>query len=380
MVCTDSGSAYSYQVQSFSVVYAEHVSGTDTAYLYDNTGSVFIGQQDNSVLYGTGYYDCLAGFQVVITAMSSASDTAFLYDTSGNNTFERHTASGGQLAYSVFYGANFYIQVTGSLEVTVTAASPTDQAYVDDNTIDSRLYATPTATTLTNTAATHFNFLLNYFVNVQIIETSSHETAYMYDSTGGDRFYGTPTESVMAGLDYSIVADGFSTVYAFSAGGGNDYAYMYDAKNNGTFYGYDTQSVMQGSYYYYEAVGFRYAFGLSAGGDTAFLSDAAGSASLDAHQAYSVLYGSTFYNLASNFKTVNVTGNGSRGSDTAFLNDSAGNDEFLAASDDAQLAYPSNVVNIAAFANVLGRSTLGGSDTKSLQAVDYNLALTGNWI
>jgi hypothetical protein len=31
-------------------------------------------------------------------------------------------------------------------------------------------------------------------------------------------------------------------------------------------------------------------------------------------------------------------------------------------------------------ANVAVSSTLGGTDKKLLQAVDYNLALTGNWI
>jgi hypothetical protein len=129
-----------------------------------------------------------------------------------------------------------------------------------------------------------------------------------------------------------------------------------------------------------EPIGFRYLFALSTGGNTAFMSDSAGGATLDTHQTYSVLYGSTFYNLASNFKTVNVTGNGNHGSDTAFLNDSPGNELFNAAGDTAQIIYSASVVNVGAFANVLARSTLGGSDAKSLQAVDYNLAVTGNWI
>jgi cyclophilin family peptidyl-prolyl cis-trans isomerase len=378
---TLSGPGYSYQVNAFPVVYAYQQSGNDTAYLYDAAGGSLDSHQAYSVVYGQGYYNDVSGFQVVLATMASVNDQAFLYDSSGSNVFERHPASGSTPTYSVFYGAGFYNAVYGSLEVTATAANSSDQAYLNDSTTDSRLYANPTATTLANTdTGTFFNFLVNNFGNVKTAETGANATAYMYDSPGEDRFYGQPAESVMAGIDYSNVVDGFGVVFAFSAGGGNDYAYLFDVQNNGTFYGYDGNSVMQGSNYYYNAVGFRYVFALSAGGNTAYLSDNGGNATLDAHQPYSVLYGDTFYNLASNFKTVNATGNGNRANDTAFLNDSPGNDHISAVGDTAQILYPTNIVNINAFANVLARSTLGGGNTKTLQAVDYNLAVTGNWI
>jgi hypothetical protein len=382
MTNTGAGSAYAYQVNGFPAVFANQQSGADTAYLYGSFGSSFDSHQTNSVLYGGGYYNAVIGFQVVEATMASAGDQAFLYDNSGSNRFERHPAFGAMPTYSVFYGAGFYNMVSGSLEVTATAGTgTTDQAYLNDATNDSRLYAYPAATTLANTdSGSAFNFKVNNFGDVKVTESGTSETAYMYDSAGQDRFYGQPTESSMAGANYWNVADGFGVVIGLSAGASNDYAYFYDAKNNGTFYGYDTNSVMQGSNYYYQAVGFRFVFALSAGGNSAFLSDSGGGATLDAHQTYSVLYGSTFYNVANDYATVDVTGNGKRGSDTAFVNDSPDNDHVNAAGDTAQILYPSNVVNVAAFANVLARSTLGGTDTKSIAAVDYNLAVTGNWI
>jgi RHS repeat-associated protein len=375
------GSNYTYQVNSFPVVFAFQQSGTDTAYLYDSIGGSFDSHQTSSVAYGTGYYNSVNGFQVVEATMTSPNDTAFLYDTSGSNKFERHPASGGQPTYAVFYGAGFYNQVSGSLEVTATAgAGTTDQAYLNDGTNDSRLYAYPTTTTLTDTdIGSAFNFKVNNFGDVKATETGTSDTAYMYDSAGQDRFYGQPTESSMAGTNYWNVADGFGVAIGLSAGGGNDYSYLYSAKNDGTFYGYDTNSVMQGSNYYYQEKGFRYAFAYGAGGNTAFLSDSGGGATLEAHQASSVFSGSTLYIDAMNFVTVDATGNGNKGSDGAYLDDSPGNDHVNAAGDTAQILYPNSVVNVGAFANVLARSTLGGTDTEMLQAVDYNMAFTGNW-
>jgi hypothetical protein len=239
--------------------------------------------------------------------------------------------------------------------------------------------------TLANTeTSTFFNFKANNFGDVAATETgsSSTETAYQYDTTGGDRFYGQPTQSSVAGLSYWSVANGFGDVFDLSAGGGNDNAYLYDAKNNGTFYGYSGNSVMQGTGYYYDAVGVRFVYALSAGGNAAILADnGTGGATFEAHQAYSILYTpSTFYALVSNFTTVDATGNGKSGTDGAYLYDSVGNDMLLASGDGAQISYGSSVANILAFANVLASSTLGGTDHKTLQAVDYNLAVTGNWI
>jgi hypothetical protein len=376
------GSNYSYQVNAFPVVFAYQQSGTDTAYLYDSAGGSFDSHQTSSVVYGSGYYNSVNGFQVVEAVMASPNDTAFLYDTSGSNKFERHPASAGQPTYAVFYGAGFYNQVSGSLEVTATAgAGTTDQAYLNDGTNDSRLYGYPTTATLTNTdVGSAFNFKVNNFGDVKATETGTSETAYMYDSTGPDRFYGQPTESSMAGANYWNVADGFGVVIGLSAGGGNDYSYLYAAKNNGSFYGYDTNSVMQGSNYYYQEVGFRYALAYGAGGNTAFLSDSGGGATLEAQQTSSVFYGNAFYINASGFTTVDANGNGHKGSDGAYLDDSPGNDHVNAAGDTAQIIYPNSVVNVGAFANVLARSTQGGTDTKTLQAVDYNMAFTGNWV
>jgi sugar lactone lactonase YvrE len=382
---TMSGSAYSYRVNGFPVVFAYRQSGTDTAYLYDSAGGTYNGFQASSVVSGMRYYNYVSGFQVVEATMASASDQAFLYDTSGNNVFERHAASGGTPNYGVFYGTGFYNMVIGSLEVTATAGTgTTDQAYIGDNTNDSRLYSFSTYATLANTdASTFFNFKANNFGDVAVTEsgTSSTETAYQYDTKGGDRFYGQPTQSSVAGLNYWNVANGFGAVFDLSAGGGNDNAYLYDAKNNGTFYGYDTNSVMQGTGYYYDAVGVRYVYALSAGGNTAILADSGGGNFFEAHQAYSVLYNaSTLYIYATGFATVNASGTGNHGTDTAFLYDSLGNDQVIAAGDTAQLVYSAgNVANVGAFANVAASSTLGGTDKKFLSAVDYNLSVTGNW-
>jgi hypothetical protein len=387
-MATMSGSAYKYQVHAFAVVYAYQQSGTDSAYLSDSADGTYNGLQTNSVVSGSGYYLDASGFQVVIAMMASVNDQAFLYDTSGSNVFERHAASGSTPTYGVFYqpGGGFYNEVIGSLEITATAAaSTTDQAYISDDSNDSRMYSFSTYVTLANTdTSTFFNFKVNNFVDVAATETgtSSTETAYQYDTTGGDRFYGQPTQSSVAGSNYWNVANGFGAVFDLSAGGGNDKAYFYDAKNNGTFFGYSGNSVMQGTGYYYDAVGVRYMFALSYGGNTAILTDnGPGGATFEAHQAYSILYtASTFYDFASNFTTVNATGTGKTGTDGAYLYDSVGNDSVLAKGDGAQIAYGAgDVANILAFANVLARSTLGGSDTKTLQAVDYNLAFTGNW-
>jgi DNA-binding beta-propeller fold protein YncE len=382
---TMAGPAYAYQLNAFPVVLAYQQFGSDTAYLHDAAGGSFDSHQTSSAIYGPGYYSAVNGFQVVQAVMANPNDTAFLYDSSGSNKFERHPASGSTSTYSVFYGAGFYNRVDGSLEVTATAGTgTTDQAYIIDGTNDSRLYSYSTTVTLANTdASTIFNFKVNNFGDVAATETgtSSTEAAYQYDTTGGDRFYGQPTQSSVAGLNYWNVANGFGSVFDYSAGGGNDNAYLYDAKNNGTFYGYTGNSVMQGTGYYYQAVGVRNVFALGAGGNTAILADSGGGATFEAHPTYSVLYtSSTFYIQASNYTTVDATGTGNKGTDGAYLYDSPGSDALFASGDGAQISYGANVANIAAFANVLASSTAGGADTKSIKAVDYNLAVTGNWV
>jgi DNA-binding beta-propeller fold protein YncE len=384
------GPGYAYNVTAFHQVDAiGTAANNDTAYFADSTGGSFNSSPTVAISDGTGYFNQASNFKVVYDIAANANDQASLYDRSGANVFEHHNASGGNPAYSVFYSrtGSFYDLVYNSLQVTATSASTMDQAYIGDNTAGSRLYAHPTNTLLANTG---FNFLANNFGNVQTTETgtSSTEVAYMYDSTGVDRFYGTPTQgSVVAGTGYSSVAIGFGQSYGISAGGGNDFAYLYDAAGNGTFYGGNTQSTMQGTGYYYTAVGFRYTFGIGAGGgDMAAITDTVGGNFFEGHQAYSVLYNSTnLYVLASNFTTVNATGNGNKGTDTAFFYDAPANDYVLAFGDNAQLGYqlvnssPATVVNVAAFANVAASSTLGGVDKKYLQAVDFNLSVTGNW-
>jgi DNA-binding beta-propeller fold protein YncE len=395
LTMTVKGGSYEVDVTNTPVNYFTGIT-SDSANLSDSAGGIFEGHQSYAVTYhansgqpsGYDYYNSVTNVPAVYATVN-ASDQAFLYDTSGTNVFERHAANGATPAYSVFYDAtaakSFYNVVYNSLEVTATAAAgTTDQAYVGDNTNDSRLYAYSTAVTLTNTdAGTAFNFLANNFGNVADTETgtSSTETAYQYDTAGGDRFYGQPTQSSVAGLNYWNVANGFGAV--FDLGAGNDKAYFYDAKNNGTFYGYSGNSVMQGTGYYYDAVGVRYVFALSYGGNTAILTDnGPGSATFEAHQSYSILYtASTFYDYASNFTTVDATGTGKTGTDGAYLYDSVGNDSVLASGDGGQIVYGAgNVANILAFANVLASSTLGGIDHKTINAVDYNFSVTGNWV
>jgi hypothetical protein len=386
------GSGFQYQTTGFRYVFGLSVGGTDTAYLYNNSGTANSFESNDhlstgtsySVLYGGTFYNQVNGFGSVFAASTSGKDSAYLHDTasdaSGKDQFW------GYQDHDILLGSGFYTRADGFLNVLGTAtAGNHDVANMFDSAGGNRFYGHANFSLFVGdsfanqTNGDAFSTQVNNFGAVNATSTTGSDIAYLYDSPGNDRYYSYPTVSMMVGSGFQYQASGFKNVFATSTGG-TDMAYLYSS-GNATFDSFNTWSVMIGQGYYNLASNFRYVEATSTGSnDVANLYDTAGGGTFEGHQAYSVLYGGTFYNQAAGFSA--VTANGA-GVDSAFLFDADGLNKLYAANDKAIISYTNNAItNTIAmfdFKNVLADPAAQGVDLANVQGVDFNLKLENGW-
>ena len=130
-----------------------------------------------------------------------------------------------------------------------------------------------------------------------------------------------------------VVAQGFTSTFAFATAGNNDTAVLYGSAGSNVFTSTVQLATMSGTGYSNSASGFAAAYALNAAG----------------------------------------------GNDTAYLFDSPGNNALVAATTQATLTAANRQVVVSQFSAVDAYDNLGTVDTVHQSAIDFALTTVGSW-
>jgi hypothetical protein len=376
--------------------------GFDRAYIYDseNDDVLVAGESQATIDYSAtaspGIDVTAIGFaQVDLYGENGGADTATLTGSAGDDFFSARQEYG----YLNGNGGAFlnYVEGFESVTVDVTGEGGFDTATILDAVTDDLLIAGESEVSIDYavTGTPDLNHIAKGFRTVNAYALfGGTDAAIMTGSDSNDRFTSKRSYSTMKRNDGAFFnyASGFDNVTAdVSGGSGADLAFIYDDVTDDRFEATPLQATLD-----YDAtpgtpsidttaIGFDgvYAYADYGGNDTAILTGSAGLDRFTALATYSHLKANddSYFNYARGFDavTANAVGTG----DLAFMYGSDGDDVLNADANFATFtlnpALGGQVVNTAAaFEQVYGYATEGGTDKAYLNGTTASDAFTGN--
>jgi hypothetical protein len=222
---TAGGGSFFDQANGFGVVLASGGGGRDTAYLSGDAkagGNVFVATPTYAYLRGRSaeFFNQANGFQVVAGTAVADSDQALLYG-GGGSTFV------GTPYYAYLYGSGPWEQANGFQYVAAHASGTGDTAYLYGTSAGGNLLLVkPSYSYLSGPAGAgrtgHFINYADGFQTVVGVAGSATDAAYLY-GVPGNTLVATSAYAVLSGTGLTAQANGFSSVHAYSGGGGQAY-------------------------------------------------------------------------------------------------------------------------------------------------------------
>lgn len=355
----------------------------DTATFNDSAGDdSFIASPNNYVMTGAGYSNSAVGVGNVTVNATTGNDVAQLNDSAGNDYFVAYPTA----AYLYLPGLTYAVNNFDA--VYARGSAGTDVASFIDSPGNDTFYGLPTYSILqgpgyqNRTDGFDFNYAF-----VASGNTAGNDQALYYDSTGSDIYYALQYYSLIYGTGYFNQAVGFDNSVANASAGGYDYAIFFDTTGNDTLAGYSNQMLVTGDPLIgvnYSALGFDYMNALSSfgGGDKAQFFDSAGVDTFYGLVTHSGMTGPGYFLQAVNYVDVRVNG-GSGGADVAILYGSIYSDTLVGQGSFATVTYASpitRIVGVSRFGTVQAVAQGGGTDRRTVQAIDYSMQVYGSWL
>ncbi len=355
--------------------------GSDQAVFYGGAGAnTFVGMPTASSMSGQGTTNQANGFGTVVAVAGSAADVAYLYDTAGTNTFVS-TPTYAELS-NTQNGQQYFLEAEGFQHALATSAfGASDTAYFYDSNGSrqevSTFVATPTTASMTGAG---FDNSTTGFTTTVAFGTGTDSIAYLKDMQGSNTFVTTLNYAYFVGDGFDEEVIGIPQVIGTAASGTNDTDYMYGLSSGGNdFYGYAGSDYLFGGGMDDWAVGFKNVLAVASGGvNQAFFTGGPENNTFFGYSNFSAMTGSNYDDGALGFTTVYAVGGGA--STAAELFDSSGNDSLSASGDSLQLSYPDAQIGLSGIGSVTATSSQGGTDTKSVQAIDFALTTVGPWV
>jgi subtilisin family serine protease len=301
---------------------ANVISQSGTALTIHGTGG------DDTISFAAGSYHELTvnGVEYFISAQYV---NAFNFEGgAGNDTITLDGTNGLDIAVlrstAQSIHSNWYrTYATGFENVTIESHGGGDTAQFFDSAGNDVLLATPTYATL---GGAGFNNVANGFARVEAYANSGFDQAVFHDSAGNETYIASPTYAALIGASFYNVAFGFDATEAQSLFGGADEAVLFGSAGNDVFSCAPTWATFYGAGWSNRASNFDMATARadSGGWDMALFFDSTGDDSYVAASTYAWLHGTTFRNCGLFFDL--MAAYATDGNDIASLTDSIGND------------------------------------------------------
>jgi hypothetical protein len=323
-------------------------SGTSANFYVDaaNSGYSYIANP------ATGVFSQLIGFSAETVTGSAGSTYAYVYSTTKAAIVADPSGSSITVGGAKTTLANFpQLYIAG-------ASDGTDQVnLLPDSAVNAEFVGTPSFSYITGSYKNaSFLFGALYSANVSTQPSVFATDTAFFESFANNVFNASPTLSTLSGsttnatggsYNFSVQAANYLAVSVLESGSGTDSVNL-TSTGNAVFVGTSTADTLT--------------VGMTTITVNTYVSTTSG--------------GSTVLVPAASRVTVNGAGNGT---DSAFLYDSPGANALVAAGKSVILTTNKSTLTVNNFAAITAEQQNGSSDTLHQGALDFVLAITGNW-